>query len=165
MPNFCSQCGASIDTGARFCGSCGKPTQQAASPPVQPPPSQYAPPPQYAAPPPPPQYAQPPQYVPPVPQYNAPPVSQSSSMPVTSSKSKVTAALLAFFLGQLGIHRFYLGRVGTGVLQIILAIVGYATIVVGVGVFVLWALGIWILIDFIMILVGKFKDKNGLPLK
>ncbi len=86
-------------------------------------------------------------------------------MPVTSSKSKTTAAILAFLLGQLGIHRFYVGKVGTGIVQLLLAIVGYATIVVGVGVFALWALGIWILIDFIMILVGKFKDKNGLPLK
>jgi TM2 domain-containing membrane protein YozV len=154
MPNFCSQCGTSIDAGTRFCGKCGKPTNQEAPPP------QYAPPQQYAAPPP------PPQYVPPAPQYNAPPVfQQAASMPVTSSKSKTTAAILAFLLGQLGIHRFYLGKVGTGVLQLLLAIVGYATIAVGVGIFVLWALGIWILIDFIMILMGKFKDKNGLPLK
>lgn len=159
MPNFCSHCGASIDAG-RFCGKCGKPAQQEAPPPQYAPP-QYAPPQQYAAPPP-----QPPQYIPPAPQYNAPPVfQQATSMPMTSSKSKTTAAILAFLLGQLGIHRFYLGKVGTGIVQLVLAIVGYATLAIGVGIFVLWALGIWILIDFIMILVGKFKDKNGLPLK
>lgn len=152
MPNFCSQCGASIDAGTRFCGKCGKPAHQ------------EAPTPQYVASPPP--SPPPPQYVPPAPQYSAPPVfQQAASMSVTSSKSKTTAALLAFLLGQLGIHRFYLGKVGTGVVQLLLAIVGYATIAVGVGIFVLWALGIWILVDFIMILVGKFKDKNGLPLK
>ena len=54
-----------------------------------------------------------------------------------------------FFLGVLGVHRFYVGKVGTGILQI-----------VTVGGF----FGIWVLIDLIMILVGKFTDKQGQPL-
>ena len=61
-----------------------------------------------------------------------------------SPKSRLAAALLAFFLGALGIHRFYVGKIGTGVLMI----------------FTLGGLGLWVLIDFIVILVGSFKDKE-----
>ena len=93
----------------------------------------------------------------------APPVAGKAAG--VSPKSKGVAAVLAFFLGQLGIHRFYTGKIGTGIVMIILTIIGYATLHFIVGYFVLVALGLWILIDFIMILVGKFKDKNGLPLK
>tara|TARA_B100001250_G_scaffold407346_1_gene427940 strand:- start:1184 stop:1384 length:201 start_codon:yes stop_codon:yes gene_type:complete len=64
-------------------------------------------------------------------------------------KSKVTAALLCFFLGGLGVHRFYVGKVGTGVAMI----------------FTLGGLGIWALVDFIMILMGTFTDVNGKKLK
>ena len=61
-----------------------------------------------------------------------------------SSKSRLAAALLCWFLGIIGVHRFYVGKIGTGLLMII----------------TLGGLGIWILIDFIMILVGSFKDKQ-----
>jgi TM2 domain-containing membrane protein YozV len=61
-----------------------------------------------------------------------------------SPRSRLAAALLAFFLGALGIHRFYVGKIGTGVLMI----------------FTLGGLGLWVLIDFIVILVGSFKDKE-----
>jgi hypothetical protein len=61
-----------------------------------------------------------------------------------SPKSRLAAALLCFFLGVLGIHRFYVGKVGTGILML-----------VTLGLF-----GIWALVDFIIILVGSFKDKD-----
>jgi TM2 domain-containing membrane protein YozV len=61
-----------------------------------------------------------------------------------SPKSRLAAALLAWFLGFLGIHRFYVGKVGTGILMIV----------------TLGGLGIWVLIDFIIILLGSFKDKE-----
>ena len=64
-------------------------------------------------------------------------------------KSKTTAALLCFFLGSWGVHRFYVGKIGTGVAMI----------------FTLGGLGIWTLIDFIMILVGDFTDERGKKLK
>ena len=72
-----------------------------------------------------------------------------STIAPTAQKSWVVALLLCFFLGGLGVHRFYVGKVGTGILQI-----------VTVGGF----FGIWVLVDFIMILVGSFKDKQGQPL-
>lgn len=68
---------------------------------------------------------------------------------VISSKTKVAAALLCFFLGGLGIHRFYVGKVGTGILWLLTG-----------GCF-----GIGTLIDFIMILCGAFKDKSGAVIK
>lgn len=64
-------------------------------------------------------------------------------------KSKTTAALLCFFFGGLGVHRFYAGKIGTGFLYLFTA-----------GLF-----GIGALIDFIMILTGGFKDKQGNDLK
>lgn len=62
-----------------------------------------------------------------------------------SPKSRLAALLLCFFLGWLGVHRFYVGKVGTGVAMI----------------FTLGGLGIWVLIDFIMIIVGGFTDIDG----
>lgn len=66
-----------------------------------------------------------------------------------SPKSKGTAAVLCFFLGALGIHRFYVGKIGTGILWLL---------TLGLG-------GIGILVDFILILCGSFKDCYGAPLK
>lgn len=68
---------------------------------------------------------------------------------MVSEKSKGTAAVLCFFLGFLGIHRFYVGKVGTGILWLLT-----------VGVF-----GIGTIVDFIMILCGSFKDKDGAVIK
>ncbi len=69
--------------------------------------------------------------------------------PGVSEKGFVPTLLLCFFLGVLGVHRFYVGKIGTGILQIL----------------TLGGLGVWVLIDFIMIVVGKFTDKQGLPIK
>jgi len=66
----------------------------------------------------------------------------------TGSKSWIAALLLCFFVGVLGVHRFYVGKIGTGILMLI----------------TFGGFGIWTLIDFIMIIVGKFSDKQGLAL-
>ena len=66
-----------------------------------------------------------------------------------SEKGFVPTILLCFFLGALGVHRFYVGKIGTGLLQLI----------------TLGGLGIWTLVDFIIIVTGGFKDKEGLPIK
>ncbi len=73
---------------------------------------------------------------------------QDASMEI-SDKGFVPTALLAFFLGPLGAHRFYVGKIGTGLLMLV----------------TFGGLGIWALIDFIMIIVGSFKDKEGRPVK
>jgi TM2 domain-containing membrane protein YozV len=97
----------------------------------------------------------------------------NSSKPVTNSavpaagispKSRTVAALFAFFLGQFGAHRFYSGKIGTAVIILVVALIGYATFLVLVGFAFLAVVGIWNLVDFIMILAGKFKDKEGLPI-
>ena len=62
-----------------------------------------------------------------------------------SEKKILPAAILCFFLGCFGIHRFYVGKIGTGVLQIL----------------TLGGIGIWALIDFVMIVIGSFTDKEG----
>ncbi len=66
-----------------------------------------------------------------------------------SEKSKVTAAVLCFFLGVLGVHRFYTGKIGTGILWLCTG----------------GLCGIGATVDFIMILCGSFKDGNGALIK
>lgn len=60
-------------------------------------------------------------------------------------KSKVVALILSIFLGELGIDRFYLGYICTGILKLITC----------------GGFGIWWLIDLIMIATGKLKPKDG----
>lgn len=79
------------------------------------------------------------------PHCGAPQTVQPHGAGTASDKQKVPAALLCWFLGIFGVHRFYVGKVGTGLIQL----------------FTLGGLGIWALVDFIMILMGKFEDKSG----
>lgn len=72
----------------------------------------------------------------------------SQTIVSTGSKSWMTALLLCFFFGVLGIHRFYVGKAGTGILMLI----------------TFGAFGLWALVDLILIAVGKFTDKQGLAL-
>ena len=62
-----------------------------------------------------------------------------------SRKSRLIALLLCFFLGYLGIHRFYAGKIGTGILMLCTA----------------GGLGIWWIIDIIFIVCGSFRDKEN----
>jgi TM2 domain-containing membrane protein YozV len=62
-----------------------------------------------------------------------------------STKSRLTTLLLCFFVGTLGIHRFYVGKTGTGILWL----------------FTLGFCGIGTLVDLIMIIVGSFTDSEG----
>jgi len=74
---------------------------------------------------------------------------QASQIPgVFSTKSYVTALLLSFFLGYLGVDRFYLGQTGLGIGKLL----------------TFGGCGIWSLIDFIMIAMRKVTDSQGNPL-
>ena len=66
-----------------------------------------------------------------------------------SQKQKLVALLLCFFLGALGAHRFYVGKIGTGILWLLT-----------IGLF-----GIGVLVDLIMIITGSFKDSKGMDLQ
>ena len=69
-------------------------------------------------------------------------------------KSKVAAGLLGIFVGGFGIHRFYLGYTGIGIIQIIVTIFTF-----GIG-------GLWGFIEGILILAGTMKkDAQGRLLK
>lgn len=71
-----------------------------------------------------------------------------NSMPESSEKKILPAFLICFFLGILGIHRFYVGKTGSGIAQLL----------------TLGGLGVWVFIDWIMIMCGSFKDSDGKPL-
>lgn len=62
-----------------------------------------------------------------------------------TDKRILPAVLLCMVLGMIGAHRFYVGKIGTGFLQLV----------------TFGGLGIWWAIDFIMIVIGAFKDKEG----
>lgn len=82
------------------------------------------------------------------------------------AKSKVAAGLLGIFLGSFGVHNFYLGYTTKAVIQLVCTIVGYLLCCVGIGVFVVMGIGIWGLVEGIMILVGKIDtDASGNLLK
>jgi TM2 domain-containing membrane protein YozV len=57
----------------------------------------------------------------------------------------IAAVLLCWILGVFGAHRFYLGRTGSGVLMLL----------------TIGGLGIWYLIDLILVIVGQMRDSNG----
>jgi TM2 domain-containing membrane protein YozV len=84
-------------------------------------------------------------------------VNRAAAQPTTaeySEKSRVTAGVLGIILGGLGVHRFYLGYIGIGILQIIVSIV-----TLGIGSF-------WGFIEGVMITTGaNFRDGRGKPLK
>jgi hypothetical protein len=64
---------------------------------------------------------------------------------IGSEKRILPAFLLCFTLGVFGAHRFYAGKIGTGVLQLL----------------TLGGFGIWALVDMIFIVMGKFTDSEG----
>ena len=79
-----------------------------------------------------------------------------------SSKLRLAATLLAGFLGTIGAHRFYIGKIGTAVVMLLLGIVGWATIwIFGFGLVLLVAVGIWAFVDFIMAVTGRMRDNEG----
>ena len=118
----------------------------------------------------------------------APVVGQVQLAEDVSPKSRLAVTLLAAFLGWVGAHRFYMGKIGTAVVMLLL---GMTPIICTVGMIVVaavsdpeaenppvlfWvfyglmyvlglAVGIWVLVDSIIAVTGNFKDRQGKPIK
>ena len=75
--------------------------------------------------------------------------SETAAQAAVSGKGFVPTILLCYFLGVLGIHRFYAGKVGTGILMIV----------------TFGGFGIWVIVDMVLIATGSFRDKQGLLIK
>ena len=68
-----------------------------------------------------------------------------NSSTITSTTDWLTLFLLTFFVGVLGVHRFYVGKIGTGFLMLL----------------TLGGLGVWFLVDLILVVTGQFTNKDG----
>ncbi len=111
--------------------------------------------PQYSQPPFQPQYPQQPPFQPQQPGYQQPYGQQAGyqqpygQQPYRQEpKDWLITLLLCIFAGALGVHRFYVGKIGTGLIML----------------FTGGGCGIWWLIDLIMIASGSFRDSNEMPL-
>lgn len=122
---FCSKCGKEIDNEAVVCPHCGVPTANYQRPQEQP------------------------QVVINNTNTNTNVNTNVVGGAMVSRKSKIVALILCIFLGEFGFHRFYVGKVGTGIIW--LCTMGLC--------------GIGYIIDIVMIAIGAFKDKYGLPLR
>ena len=69
----------------------------------------------------------------------------AAAPPALSEKRILPALLLCFFFGVFGAHRFYVGKTMSGIVQLL----------------TLGGLGIWMLVDLILIIVGAFTDEEG----
>ncbi len=68
-----------------------------------------------------------------------------NSSTTTSTTDWLTLFLLTFFVGVLGVHRFYVGKIGTGFLMLL----------------TLGGLGVWFLVDLILVVTRQFTNKDG----
>ncbi len=78
-------------------------------------------------------------------------------------KSAIVAYLLWWFLGWAGIHRFYLGRIKTGITQLLLFIIGWMTTLILIGWVLLAIWGVWWLLDVFLTyqMVSEENSKAG----
>jgi TM2 domain-containing membrane protein YozV len=86
-----------------------------------------------------------------------------------SQKSRLATTLLcalpALLVGIHGIHRLYLGKIGTGIVMLVLCILGWATVWLLVGLVVLIPVYVWTIIDFAFAVSGNMKDTEGKLIK
>jgi TM2 domain-containing membrane protein YozV len=66
-----------------------------------------------------------------------------------SEKSGIACLLFLIFLQPFGLHRFYVGKIGSGILYLL----------------TLGGFGIWWLIDLIVLIAGAFRDTHGNSVK
>ena len=71
-----------------------------------------------------------------------------NSSTTTSTTDWLTLFLLTFFVGVLGVHRFYVGKIGTGFLMLL----------------TLGGLGVWFLVDLILVVTVQFTNKDGIKI-
>lgn len=95
------------------------------------------------------------------PMYNPPqyqPQTGIAPPPGYVQKNRVTAGILAFWLGALGVHSFYLGNTSRGLMQLLISLLGC-----GIGAIVM---EIWSILEGVKILDGRINvDANGVFLK
>ena len=120
---FCRNCGKEIDATAKHCPECGAAQDGSA------------------------QQVQQPQII--IQNTNTNTNTNTNGAYLISPKSKIVALLLAIFLGMFGFHRFYAGKIGTGIIWI------FTCGLFGIG---------WIC-DIITILCGHFTDGAGMPIR
>lgn len=72
-----------------------------------------------------------------------------------STKSKIAAGLFGLFFGAFGVHNFYLGYKNKAILQLVLTIVGFLTLIIAIGAVILIGVEIWTFIESIMILTSR----------
>lgn len=153
---YCSNCGYNISENESFCPQCGTPVAN----------NNYQP-----------EQSQPindsyqPEQSQPINDNYQPYQSQPQYAPQSEQKSKLVAALLAFFLGGYGIHNFYLGYTKKAIIQVCVS--GGCILLTLISCGVLFPLlignlgiGIWAFVEFIQILTGSISvDGKGVPLK
>ncbi len=123
---YCSNCGNELGLEGQFCQNCGAPVHRAARVPTP--------------------EADVPVPLPP----HAIPQQQRQIVVLAHPKSMGVAYALWLFLGQLGLHRFYLDRAGSGIAQLLLGLVGWATVWIVIGFIPLAILWIWLLVDLFL---------------
>jgi TM2 domain-containing membrane protein YozV len=82
-------------------------------------------------------------------QYDPPDDDSDEGMPHASGRSRAVALVLGILGGPFGLHRFYAGRIESGV---------WMAVTIG-------GLGFWWLYDMVMLVAGEFRDADGLPLR
>lgn len=131
---FCANCGSIVEEGIKFCANCGTSVSQR-SPPQQPaaqPTQAYAPTQSYAA---------------PAPTYTP---TQPGVQAGISPLSRTVALLLCIFFGGIGVHKFYVGKVGDGIVYLLFSWTGIPAFIAFIEIFI--------------IANGTFRDDKGLAL-
>ncbi len=84
-----------------------------------------------------------------------------------SQKSRLATVLLTLFLGIFGAHRFYMGKIRTAIVMLILSVLYLVTVRFwGMIMFIPLAIvGLWAFIDFIFAVSGIMKDREGRLIK